>query len=457
MRARRREINIFNMSLLDILCGALGAFCFMMLVALPYYKPPGSAKDLKKAQEETQKLMGDLDKMKERLPDQKSIEEMEELLRRLEAQIKVLQGQVNILSAEKEELARRIIQILAENEQLKGQIAPLQAEIEQLKSQLRQLTSENELLTKAVAQVQAEKKQLEEANQQLAAKARELDAANEQLRKQFQVTRIVSVIARADRSSDIDILFTSHPERQDKDHSGFKDWLSRGERDDHLRDFLYSRGTAIKAKYFGPAGTQHVVYLRNAVGPDERETTVIDSSLMSDYDRLIVRLPRVTVTKERFWTLFGTITIGDGPDPVFKEATAAERDSEWEAVTATTPPPTPTPTPTPTPLSAEEIARRREQGAQAREAHLKFSKLMRLRQGTEADEAEMLKLADELLKELPPGDLKRRHVEGIREQALALKARREGTPSPSPQTSRAASTPRLFPPPPPRPSPVVTP
>src|SRR5437762_11198923 len=39
MKARNREINIFNMSLLDILCGALGAFCFMMLVLFPYYKP----------------------------------------------------------------------------------------------------------------------------------------------------------------------------------------------------------------------------------------------------------------------------------------------------------------------------------------------------------------------------------------------------------------------------------
>jgi len=37
MRARSREINIFNMSLLDVLCGALGAFCFMMLTLFPYY------------------------------------------------------------------------------------------------------------------------------------------------------------------------------------------------------------------------------------------------------------------------------------------------------------------------------------------------------------------------------------------------------------------------------------
>lgn len=39
MKPRNREINIFNMSLLDILCGALGAFCFLMLGLFPYYKP----------------------------------------------------------------------------------------------------------------------------------------------------------------------------------------------------------------------------------------------------------------------------------------------------------------------------------------------------------------------------------------------------------------------------------
>jgi hypothetical protein len=37
MKVRRREVNIFNMSLLDILCGALGAFCFMMLALFPAY------------------------------------------------------------------------------------------------------------------------------------------------------------------------------------------------------------------------------------------------------------------------------------------------------------------------------------------------------------------------------------------------------------------------------------
>jgi len=37
MKPRKREVEIFNMSLLDILCGALGAFCFMMLALFPDY------------------------------------------------------------------------------------------------------------------------------------------------------------------------------------------------------------------------------------------------------------------------------------------------------------------------------------------------------------------------------------------------------------------------------------
>ena len=50
MRARSREINIFNMSLLDIWCGALGAFCFMMPCSCRIYKPPGKETDLHKQQ-----------------------------------------------------------------------------------------------------------------------------------------------------------------------------------------------------------------------------------------------------------------------------------------------------------------------------------------------------------------------------------------------------------------------
>ena len=44
MKPRNREVSIFNMSVLDLLTGALGAFCFLTLALFPYYfKAQGAA------------------------------------------------------------------------------------------------------------------------------------------------------------------------------------------------------------------------------------------------------------------------------------------------------------------------------------------------------------------------------------------------------------------------------
>lgn len=64
MKARNREINIFNMSLLDILCGALGAFCFMMLTLFPYYtkaKKGGDSTTIQNQLDQAQKRIEELD------------------------------------------------------------------------------------------------------------------------------------------------------------------------------------------------------------------------------------------------------------------------------------------------------------------------------------------------------------------------------------------------------------
>src|ERR1700694_608562 len=45
MKARYREVNIFSVSLLDILSGALGTFAFLMLVLIPYYRPLSAIKE----------------------------------------------------------------------------------------------------------------------------------------------------------------------------------------------------------------------------------------------------------------------------------------------------------------------------------------------------------------------------------------------------------------------------
>jgi hypothetical protein len=43
VKPRNREVNIFNMSVLDLLTGALGAFCFLTLALFPYYFKATSA------------------------------------------------------------------------------------------------------------------------------------------------------------------------------------------------------------------------------------------------------------------------------------------------------------------------------------------------------------------------------------------------------------------------------
>jgi len=68
MRRRSREVNIFNMSLLDILCGALGAFCFMMIALLPYWRPAGQTageiqKQHEQAMEELSQIESEINKL----------------------------------------------------------------------------------------------------------------------------------------------------------------------------------------------------------------------------------------------------------------------------------------------------------------------------------------------------------------------------------------------------------
>ncbi len=72
MKGRSREVNIFNMSLLDILCGALGAFCFMMLVLFPYYKPSHLSAEDKQSYQDAQQMQQKMQQLENELQRQGS-------------------------------------------------------------------------------------------------------------------------------------------------------------------------------------------------------------------------------------------------------------------------------------------------------------------------------------------------------------------------------------------------
>jgi TolA-binding protein len=119
MKARSREINIFNMSLLDILCGALGAFCFMMLVLFPYYsqdKGQGKRPDVQEGVDPKtfQEAKARIDQLEQTLKKfQDYTDQLEARVKQLEAQARQHQGDMQQMQdrAERGEMRNPLLAI----------------------------------------------------------------------------------------------------------------------------------------------------------------------------------------------------------------------------------------------------------------------------------------------------------------------------------------------------------
>jgi transposase-like protein len=115
MKPRNREINIFNMSLLDILCGALGTFCFLMLVLFPFYsqdKGEAKAPEVPKQQIDPktyEQAMARLRQLEE------TLKQFQEYAAQLEAKLKQMTAQTNQAQAEAQELRQQNAQLRMRN------------------------------------------------------------------------------------------------------------------------------------------------------------------------------------------------------------------------------------------------------------------------------------------------------------------------------------------------------
>jgi cell division protein FtsB len=80
MRRRNREITIFNLSMLDVICGALGAFLFLVAILVPYYRKDLAAQ-IRRLQETVAELRQEVDETREELETaERRVEELEERL-----------------------------------------------------------------------------------------------------------------------------------------------------------------------------------------------------------------------------------------------------------------------------------------------------------------------------------------------------------------------------------------
>lgn len=107
MRARNREINIFNMSLLDILTGMLGAFLFLMLGLVPYYSKVVKGAIVSK--EDQQRL--------------------EQLKKMLDQNTPLTSGQIEELKGELQRLSDQNNQLRAANDQLNSELSQAKTDL----------------------------------------------------------------------------------------------------------------------------------------------------------------------------------------------------------------------------------------------------------------------------------------------------------------------------------------
>jgi gas vesicle protein len=106
MKSRNREINIFNVSLIDILCGAMGAFCFMVLVLLPFWKATGP--DAEAATRSVKDMEQQIRELREQLAKTGSAADASQMLDQLQKKLQGLQGQLNQALAKVQEREQEV-------------------------------------------------------------------------------------------------------------------------------------------------------------------------------------------------------------------------------------------------------------------------------------------------------------------------------------------------------------
>lgn len=133
MQRRNREVNIFNISLLDILCGALGAFCFLTLALGQYWKP--EPPNVVRAKENTEQLEQKLKDLLQQMQKMSNVPpEVVARLQQMEKEFEALRQQTAQLRAMLQQEQARAEGYRRQAEQAKEESARLRKENDKLKN-----------------------------------------------------------------------------------------------------------------------------------------------------------------------------------------------------------------------------------------------------------------------------------------------------------------------------------
>ncbi len=187
MRTKQRELNIFNLSFLDVIAGAMGAFLIVMVVLIPYYKKDivTLKKDFNKVEIERDQALEELNTARTRA------DAAEARLDELEFRLAEAEIELQTLRETKPQLAKALEEI----ESLQQQLSKFQQELEQTRQQLKHVEQEREEANARVQETEARieqfesqlfqarklLEQIEQERDEAIAKAEMVEARNEQL------------------------------------------------------------------------------------------------------------------------------------------------------------------------------------------------------------------------------------------------------------------------------------
>ena len=133
MRMQRRDINIFNLSMMDVISGAMGAFLIIMVILMRYYKEDD---DIAAQREAAQKQIDEMErKVQEAIEQLQATTDLdvEELLRKLEDLKRNLadaRREVTRLNNDLQAARNRVNQLQARNDELERENQVLKQRVE---------------------------------------------------------------------------------------------------------------------------------------------------------------------------------------------------------------------------------------------------------------------------------------------------------------------------------------
>lgn len=294
MKARNREINIFSLSLMDVISGAMGSFLIVMVILAQYYVlDPETTEDVDGMREKLDAAIAGLAKIRDGTEGIFS-----DLIDSPDgARTSAMDGTDSAGAIE--ELGRAIS---ADIERVENQLAAVHAEANRLESELQQSAAQ---LTRAQGLID-----------------------------RLEMRRPLVVAAQWDCDANIDLFLESDRVSVQTNEPGAKfDPRARGQQrftGDVTSDTSRGPGAEMSLVSETPGGSRYKLYVNIMAGPPDVVCAVVTHAI--SYDGFFVAPPSTVLTFEKPFDYLGVISVDEAFKIEFREPTPKEREVDIAAV-----------------------------------------------------------------------------------------------------------------------------